>query len=195
MRKLDFKAKISYGVACLLLVAAIAFASPINTFAAFTDALSISVNNIEAASYTIDVIDTKSETKVNDTFTCPAEADYINTFTLEAKGTASAGYGIITIDGNNFYTEQLSSSQSMTIKVQAAEGTEISFASSWGQPSASIESLYGNGDTIIISEPPVTNPFAGKKIAKKSTSSPTPRAVWIAATPSRNLALVTMWHP
>jgi len=170
MRNMKFKSKLSYGVVCLLFVAAIAFATPINAFAAFTDNLSISVNNIEAATYTIDVIDTKTETKVDDTFTCPAEDDYINTFTLEAKGTASAGYGIVTIDGNNYYTEQIGNSEAITIKVQAPEGTAISFASSWGQPSADAETLYGNDDTIVIAEPPtsepeVTNPFAGKKIS------------------------------
>jgi len=65
MRNMKFKSKLSYGVVCLLFVAAIAFATPINAFAAFTDNLSISVNNIEAATYTIDVIDTKTETKVD----------------------------------------------------------------------------------------------------------------------------------
>lgn len=165
MRKLDFKTKLSYGVACLLLVTAIAFASPINAFAAFTDSLTLSVNNVEAATYTIDVIDTKTETEIDSTFTCPAEDDYINTFTLEAKGTASTGYGIITIDGNKYYTKPINNSETITIKVQAAEGTEISFASSWGQAPADSEVLYGNDDTIIISEPPVTNPFAGKKIS------------------------------
>lgn len=135
----------------------------ISAFAAISQIISVYVNDINAATYAIEVTEATSGNSVDTTYVCPAADENIHSFTLKAEGSASTGYGIITIGDNQYITTQIDKGESITIYIKAAENTQIEFASSWGKSTfyneGNFEQLTEDGESIIV------NPFAGKKIS------------------------------
>lgn len=155
------------------------------TYAHFTSNQTSAVMPIQAATSSFRVSNGQKRIGISGsdnvvTYTCPLSPDDMHEFTLEQVGTASLGYCAIEVDGVVYRTEAIegnenSRSSGFTIRIQAAKGTRIAFAASWGDP-ASIdpqamalsyftasnatdsnafeEILYGDGSCIYVSETP-----------------------------------------
>ena len=144
------------------------FTISISAFAAISHMLSANVKDVTAATYALHVTDTATGNTVDTTYICPTADNNTHSFTLKADGNASTGYGVITIDGNQYITTQIDKGESITVYVQADENTHIEFVSSWGKSTLyknnDFDNLIEDGETIVITKP-VVNPFAGKKIS------------------------------
>lgn len=143
-------------VAVLLLCA-----MAVTAFAYFTQASTAFVRNIRAADYTLTVCEQSSGAAVSGEYTCPEIENNLHCFTFTASGSASTGYGIITLGEDTYTTDQILPGSTVTISVRAPQGTVIRFSSSWGQ---SPEAMYGDGSTIDPN-PEERNPFAGLTIS------------------------------
>ena len=138
-------------------------AMAISAFAYFSFASTALVEDINAATYTMEVCDTATGEVIGGTYLCPQAENDLHTFTLTASGSASTGYCTVSIGEQQCTTVQIPPQQSITLSVQAKQGKEIVFTPSWGTSGAcaagEVDGLYGDGDTIVY------NPFAGKTIS------------------------------
>lgn len=130
------------------------------TYAYFTASVTASANTMTAGRYTLSVTDA-SQAPVSQPYVCGGAQDDLYVFTLTPNGTADMGYCkvVIAADGGEqtYYTEQISLSgkngtaQSLTLKIRAAQGCQITFQPQWGT-SANFAvdqgALYG-GDKAI----------------------------------------------
>ncbi len=135
----------------LVLVCALA----ITAFAYYSFASTALVEHAEAAVYSVEVFD-HSGIPVEGEYVCPDAPDGLHTFTLTAAGTASTGYGTVTIDDAVYTTEQLAPGSTITLSVRAARDSVIRFGSSWGSCG---EHDAADGDTIEH------HPLAGRTIS------------------------------
>lgn len=97
-------------------------------------------------------------------YTCPLAEPDNHSFTITNVGTASTGYCVINANGETFSTVQIGKGDSLTLNIQAAIGTEITFSANWGsyQNATATYSVsegdgypvYGDGDCIVISTTP-----------------------------------------
>lgn len=151
-----------------LLAVMLMFAITVSAYAAITHMLDVSVKDVTAATYSVEITDSGSGDAVGTPYVCTSTADNMHSFTLSANGSASTGYCILTIDGVQYPTTQINKGESITISVQAEENTQIEFSSSWGKSefykNSDFDNLIENGETIVITKP-VFNPFKGLKIS------------------------------
>ena len=106
---------------------------------------------------------------------CPLATNDIHSFTIANVGTASTGYCVINAGGETFSTVQIEKGDSLTLIIQAAMGTEITFSANWGsyQNATATDSVsegnsypvYGDRDCIVIS----TTPYEVYTIAEGAT--------------------------
>lgn len=109
------------------------------------------------------------------TYICPQATNDTHSFTIANVGTASTGYCVINAGGQTFRTDQIEKGESLTLKIQAAKGTEITFFANWGsyQNTTATYSVsegnsypvYGDGDCIVIS----TTPYEVYTVAEGAT--------------------------
>lgn len=138
------------------------------TFAWFTCQKNVGTAEIQSATYRL-----KVEIGEEDTFSyiCPLEQSDEHQVKLTAMGTAKKGYCVIFANGTLYRTETICPGESISITVQAAKGTGLQFFACWGEPgmengaslistftasdsNAVSEILYGDGDSIYVSETP-----------------------------------------
>jgi len=129
------------------------------TYAYFTDSVSAGINKLHTATFHIAVADSTGTTLTGE-YICGLTQDDMHTFTLTASGTASNGYCAITVEDSEktttYYTSQMSAAgiSSMTLTVQAAEGSKITFVPQWGTSAdyaVNQEETYGDGETVAHS--------------------------------------------
>lgn len=116
-----------------LLAVMLMFAITVSAYAAITHMLDVSVKDVTAATYSVEITDSGSGDAVGTPYVCTSTADNMHSFTLSANGSASTGYCILTIDGVQYPTTQINKGESITISVQAEENTQIEFSSQLGQ--------------------------------------------------------------
>lgn len=102
-----------------------------------------------------------SDSENHVSYTCPLAENDNHSFTITNVGTASTGYCVINADGETFNTVQIGKGDSLTLTIQAAIGTEITFSTNWGSYHNGIAfysvsdgksyPIYGDGDYIVIS--------------------------------------------
>ncbi len=98
-----------------------------SAYALFFKHISAQNSTLVGAYYTIEVSNTD-----NNTLIAPLATDDIYIFQINAVGTASTGYCRIQIDDRVYYTEQIPQGKSITLTVQAACDSKITFTPGWG---------------------------------------------------------------
>ena len=145
------------------------------SWAWFTANASTEVTAIKTSTYKL-VYQVDSSTEVTEiastgaTYTLTADTCAI---TLKASGTSGAtGYCSVQVEGQTYYTEQISADSTFTFTVNAALGTAITFIPNWGTYSgtATIE----NGGTITASNSQLSNTQAAENsVAYTPEAEPT----------------------
>ncbi len=113
-------------LACTVVMAA-------STFALFYSEVSTDHSTLAGAYYSVTV--DKAE---NGVYICDLAFEDKHTFVIKADGTASTGYCKIQVGENIYYTEQIFQGSSLTLTIQAAQGTPIIFTPGWGTLSEEI---------------------------------------------------------
>ncbi len=113
-------------LACTAIMAA-------STFALFYSEVSTDHSTLAGAYYSVTV--DKAE---NGVYICDLAFEDKHTFVIKADGTASTGYCKIQVGENIYYTEQIFQGSSLTLTIQAAQGTPIIFTPGWGTLSEEI---------------------------------------------------------
>lgn len=111
------------------------------TWAWFTEVITVGNITIQAASYEISVLiedkesDREPITLSNDIMKYTLEPNKKYTITLTANGTATAGFCKIIVEGQDYYTEQISTKDGenkLTFTIKSVTGGEITFIPNWG---------------------------------------------------------------
>lgn len=150
-----FCARITFSVLTMLICCGV-FCS--TTLAYFTSSQSVGVANIQTAEASTK-ISTQNKTIGNCTYedmvtyTCPLAEDDLHTFELEADGTVEAQYCVINIGNDTYSTQTIEKGDKVTIEIEAAEGTKITFNSNWGEYEGKQRS-YGGRNVITASHTP-----------------------------------------
>ena len=139
--------KIGVSIFSIFVCTAIMVAS---TFALFYTNVSTQSSTIESAYYTVSV-----DNAQNGTYTCPLIAEDKHVFVITANGTATTGYCKIQIGDQVYYTDPIYNISPLTLTVQAAKDTVITFMPQWGTlPESLVENRCQN--EIIHSTTPST---------------------------------------
>lgn len=80
----------------------------------------------------------------NGEYVCPLASGDSHTFVITAEGTASAGYCMITVGTDKYYTPRLTPGSSFEVEIIAVSGTSIRFEGRWGTPSGAEGTLCNN---------------------------------------------------
>lgn len=113
------------------------------TFAWFNDKQSANVSAIQTAEYTLsiscgnDVLNTNNTNRVA-TYTCTNAGDNTYQFAIEAIGTATNGYCIISANSQTYVISVLKN-ETVNLTIRADADTVITFNATWETPSDSIE--------------------------------------------------------
>ncbi len=121
-----------------------------STFALFYVDISTDSSTIAGAYYSVTVDNTE-----NSTYICPLAYEDKQTFEIKADGTATTGYCMIRVGEQVYYTEKIPQGSSLTLTVQAAKDTPISFIPQWGTSSDYVNAGTC-GNEIIHSTTPYT---------------------------------------
>ncbi len=120
------------------------------TWAWFSSTQVSETASIQAANYAITVTAKQGEESVTlsdgASFEAAAETEY--TVTLTASGTASTGFGEVTVGDKTLYTAQLAPGGSLTFKIKPTTAATVKFGYQWGTSSKS-ESPDITADTTI----------------------------------------------
>ena len=114
-------------ITSLLTILACTAVMAASTLALFYSEVSTDHSTIAGAYYSVSVGNTE-----NETYICPLVYEDKHTFEIKADGTATTGYCKIQVGENIYYTEQIFQDSSLTLTVQAAQGTPIIFTPGWG---------------------------------------------------------------
>lgn len=135
-------------VLSLLTILACAAMMASSAYALFFENISAKNSTLVGAYYTVEVTNTE-----NNTLVAPLATNDTYIFTITSRGTASKGYCKIQINNNTYYTVQIPKDQSITLTIQAACNSVITFTPGWGTPVAA-DKYYDNGTTIADSVTP-----------------------------------------
>ena len=138
-----FRCRMAVSLLTILACTAVMAAS---TLALFFSEVSTDNSTIASAHYSVTIENTE-----NETYICPLAYEDKHTFEIKAGGTATTGYCIIRVSENTYYTEQIPQGSALTLTVQAAKDTVITFSPGWG---VLTENTCGN--EIIHSTTPST---------------------------------------
>ena len=119
-----FRCRMAVSLLTILACTAVMAAS---TFALFYSEVSTDHSIIASAYYSVKVGNTE-----NETYICPLTYEDKHIFEIKADGTATTGYCKIQVGEQVYYTEQIFQGSSLTLTVQAAQGTPVIFAPGWG---------------------------------------------------------------
>ena len=103
------------------------------TWAWFSSTQVSETASIQAANYAITVTAKQGEESValsDGAFTAEADTEY--TVTLTASGTASTGFGEVTVGDKTLYTAQLAPGGSLTFKIKLTTAATVKFGYQWG---------------------------------------------------------------
>lgn len=139
------------------------------TYAWFTDVQTSAVAPIQSATYSVSVESETGNVCIDEnlselTYTSPLVANDMHTFTLTGGGTTQTGYAVIHIGENDYFTSPIAPNESITLSIQAAQGSVISFSANWGEPTDSLSTISDtditnihflcDGDLIEVSQTP-----------------------------------------
>ena len=123
-----------------------------SAFALFHTEVSSASNTLQSAHYTVQVDEAPTGT-----YTCTLTTNDEHTFTIKASGSASKGYCIIKVGDDPYYTPLIDKDDAdgITVTIQAAQGTTITFTPVWGTPPAEgpfVSSIYSlrNPEYVIV---------------------------------------------
>lgn len=114
-------------VVSLLTILACTAVMAASTLALFFSEVSTENSTITGAHYSVTIENTE-----NETYICPLAYEDKHTFEIKAGGTATTGYCVIQVGENTYYTEQIPQGSALTLTVQAAKDTVITFSPGWG---------------------------------------------------------------
>ena len=123
------------------------------TWAWFVVSVTSEANTIKTASFDVNVavtpIDAGTVTVEDSVYKLSAGTKY--TVTLTKTGTASKGYCAVTIDGSDYYTQQITSNEyTFTLNVTGTGTTSVTFTPFWGDaPAITTYSLRAPADVIV----------------------------------------------
>ena len=147
----------------LLLLSLLSFALCIvcltaTTWAWFAASATTESNVISTATFGVDVVvadGANPVSAVDDVYTLSPGKAY--TVTLTKTGSASAGFCVVTIDGTDYYTEQIThDTYTFVLNVTGAADVPVTFTPYWGQIPDSATGFIGTPSEIIASG--TTNP-------------------------------------
>lgn len=148
--------KVQVLVSILGITLSLSFLS-VTTWAWFTDVLTVGNLKIQAANYDISVSIKDKESDMepiilaNDIMKYTLEPNKNYTITLTANGTATTGFCKVTVEGQDYYTEAISTKEGnnkLTFTIKSITGGEVSFASNWGTHSENV-SIKDNSEIQI----------------------------------------------
>ncbi len=119
------------------------------TWAWFSSTQTSETASIQAANYAIEVTVTQGETSVvlsDGAFTAEADTEY--TVTLTAVGTASTGFGEVTVGEKRFITAQLAPEQELVFRIKLTSAATVYFGYQWGTSSKSTNPDITTGTTV-----------------------------------------------
>lgn len=141
-----------------LLAVMLMFAITVSAYAAITHMLDVSVKDVTAATYSVEITDSGSGDAVGTPYVCTSTADNMHSFTLSANGSASTGYCILTIDGVQYPTTQINKGESITISCAGPKKIHrLNFLPAGANQqffkNSDFDNLTENGETIVITKP------------------------------------------
>lgn len=154
------------------------------SWAWFSAAKGSNVRAVQTASYTatVTVADTAALTPQRDgSFALPTGT---YTVTLEAAGTAKAGFCRITLGDETYYTRQLPSGDTLTFTVTVHAATTLSVMPQWGSSAhpADLPAAVTVGTPAATAETPVTAAATTVKTAVTTTTAASTTVATTAAT-------------
>lgn len=121
-----FRAQMTLFVLAIFMCIAVMMAS---TLALFYDDVAAETTTIASAHYSITVDQTQTGT-----YRTPLAYEDTHTFIISAEGTATTGYCRITVGDEEYFTAPIPQDTSLTMTIQAARDTVITFSPCWGSP-------------------------------------------------------------
>ncbi len=154
------------------------------SWAWFSAAKGSNVRAVQTASYTatVTVADTAALTPQKDgSFALPTGT---YTVTLEAAGTAKAGFCRITLGDETYYTRQLPPGDALTFTVTVHAATTLSVMPQWGSSAhpADLPASVTVGTPAATTETPVTTAATTATTAKTATTTTTAASTTVATT-------------
>lgn len=131
--KLPDKVFRSRMAASLLTILACITAMVGSAFAFFYQDVSTDNSTLTAAYYSV-AVDIAEE----NTYIAPLMYEDKHTFEITANGTATTGYCKIQVGEQTYYTEQIARGETLTLTIQAAKDTVITFSPGWGTHSEDV---------------------------------------------------------
>ena len=149
-----FFARLAVSITCIVLcMSAMGFTA----YAFFTASVSSSMNQIQAANFSLSV--QSPIALVNDRGSVAADSTNPNKytmtqpgmydFTLTKSGNASTGYCKIFIDGTEVAVTKQIAEEALTVRIETAQETVVEFVACWGTYSSE-ERFDENGKMIIV---------------------------------------------
>lgn len=135
-------------VLSILTILACAAMMASSAYALFFENISAKNSTLVGAYYTVEVTNT-----ANNTLVAPLANEDKHVFTITSRGTASKGYCQIGVNNNTYYTVEIPKDQSITLTIQAARDSIITFTPRWGAPIAA-DKYYDKDSIIPDSETP-----------------------------------------
>ena len=131
----------------------IAFSFSFTTFAWLNDSGDSPASTISTANYAVEIkVDGEILTVSQDGFasyTVTENSSY--TVNLTASGTATTGYVIVKIGDENYFSEQLAPSDSVTFTLESETDMAVKIGYRWGKHGKT-SGMVGNGSAVTISD-------------------------------------------
>ena len=143
------------------------------TWAWFTVSVTSDSNTIQTASFGVAVTVTDGTTPVNavdGVYTLNAGTAY--TVTITKTGTASKGYCAVTIDGTDYYTQQITSNYTFTLNVTGTGTAGVAFTPSWGDAPAITTYSLREPVAVIVDGATIEIVGNGEETAEESAEDP-----------------------